>query len=232
MELKCVIIDDELLSVEVLEGILSKMHNLVLVATFCDPIMAVEYLLVNKVGFVFLNAEMPSLHGIDLLRSVKNPPFVVVLTTNENYAIEGFELNVVDYLLKPLSLDMVVKSINKVIELIKLKVHSAKNADYIFLKENKRFVRINFSDILFVESMKDYVKIVSKDKSVISKHNLSNFERLLNPNKFIRVHKSYIVSLDHIEAFSSSEIEIGRFNIPIGRTYKDNALKYLAMYSE
>ncbi len=232
MELNCVIVDDEQVSVQVLEELLAKVPNVRIVETFNDPLSAVEFLSVSKVDFIFLDIEMPNLSGIDLLKSLVHPPLVIITSANKSYALEGYELSVADYLLKPISLNRVVKSVNKISELISHRNSSENRSDSIFLKENKRLVRINFADILFVESMKDYIKVVTKEKSVISKHNLSNFEKLLNPDKFVRVHKSYIVSLDHVEAFSCSEIEIGRFNIPIGRTHKDNALKRLGILSD
>lgn len=232
MNLRCVIVDDESISIEVLEVFLDKIPNIEVVATFNEPLSAAEYLSENMVDFIFLDIEMPNLSGIDLLKSLVNPPLVVITTANKNYAFEGYELNVADYLLKPMSLDRIVKSVNKIAKLILAKGNLAKNGDYLFLKENKRLVRVNLADILFVESMKDYIKVVTKDKSVISKHKLEGFQKLLNPERFVRVHKSYVVSLDQIEAFSSTEIEIGRFNIPIGRMYKDNALKHLSKFSE
>lgn len=232
MNLRCVIVDDESISIEVLKGFLDKIPKIEVVATFNDPFLAIEYLSENVIDFIFLDIEMPSLSGVDLLKSLVNPPLVVITTANKNRAIEGYELNVADYLLKPMSLNRIIISVNRISKLLSQKGNLAKNGNYIFLKENKRLVRVNLADILFVESMKDYIKVVTKNKSVISKYKLESFQKLLNPEKFVRVHKSYVVSLDQIEAFSSTEIEIGRFDIPIGRTYKDNALKHLYKFSE
>ncbi len=230
MKLRCVIVDDEPLSVEVMEGYLKKIPGISIVATFNDAMSAMSVLGEEEIDLLFLDIEMPRLSGIDFLRTLANPPMVIITSANRNYAIEGFDLNVVDYLLKPITLERLVRGVNKAIEK-KSKKHTAlvlaDTDDCIFLKENKRMVRLNIQSILYLESIKDYVKVVTATRTVVTKQNLSYFEQILNPNLFIRVHRSFIVAVNNIEAFSSSSIEIGGQEIPFGRLYKDEALKRL-----
>ncbi|PKP36133.1 MAG: DNA-binding response regulator [Bacteroidetes bacterium HGW-Bacteroidetes-15] len=233
MKLRCAIVDDEPLAIEVMEGFLKKIPNIEVVSTFNNAISVIDFIKNNRVDFLFLDIEMPNLSGIELLKSLQNPPLVIITSANKNYAIEGYELSVVDYLLKPLTFERVIKAINKLSDIIVSTTHDHdKIPDYIFLKENKRMVKVNLDDILFVESMKDYVKVVTRDKTVVTKQNLSDFEKILNPKDFVRVHKSFIIPLSKVDAFSTTMIEIGLFEVPIGRSYKDEALKHLGEISD
>ena len=230
MKLRCAIVDDEPLAITVLEGFLAKLSNIEVVATFNDALSVIDFLSENQVDFLFLDIEMPNLTGIDFLKTFSNPPLVVITSANKNYATDAFDLSVVDYIVKPLTLERILKATNKVSEKISAKpnyVDLKGNNSFIFLKENKRMVKVNLDEILFVESVKDYVKVVCRGKTVITKQNISGIELVLNPLDFIRVHKSFIVSVKNVDAFSSSEIEIGLFKVPIGRSYKDNALNRL-----
>ncbi|BDX36674.1 DNA-binding response regulator [Tenuifilaceae bacterium CYCD] len=228
MKLRCVIVDDEPLSIEVMEGYLKKIPNIEVIATFNDAISVMSILSEQDVDLLFLDIEMPKLSGIDFLRTLANPPMVIITSANKNYAIEGYELNVVDYLLKPITLERVVRGVNKVIEKKSKKAQPQQDTeDYIFLKENKKMVRLNLNSILYLESVKDYVKVVTKNKTVVTKQNLGYFEQILNPSDFIRVHRSFMVAVKNIDAFSSSSVEIGSLEIPFGRLYKDEALKRL-----
>jgi DNA-binding LytR/AlgR family response regulator len=230
MKLRCAIVDDEPLAITVLEGFLAKLSNIEVVATFNDALSVIDFLSENQVDFLFLDIEMPNLTGIDFLKTLSNPPLVVITSANKNYATDAFDLSVVDYIVKPLTLERILKATNKVSEKISAKpnyVDLKENNSFIFLKENKRMVKVNLDEILFVESVKDYVKVVCRGKTVITKQNISGIEQVLNPLDFIRVHKSFIVSFKNVDAFSSSEIEIGLFKVPIGRSYKDNALNRL-----
>lgn len=233
MKLRCVIVDDEPLAIEVLEGLLNKIPSINVIAKFNEALSVIDFIKINQVDFLFLDIEMPSLTGIELLKTLKNPPPVIIISANKDYAIEGFELNVVDYILKPITFERVVKAINKIADVVASneKPHD-EHSEYIFLKENKRMVKVKLHDILFIESLKDYVKVVTRDKTVVTKQGLSDFEKMLNPLEFVRVHKSFIIPLSKVDAFSSSIIEIGLFEIPIGRTYKEEALKNLGEISD
>lgn len=235
MKLRCVIVDDEPLSIEVMESYLKKIPNVEVVATFNDAISVMPILNELDVDFLFLDIEMPKISGIDFLRSISNPPMVIITSANKNYAIEGFELNVVDYLLKPITMEKVVRAINKIIEKKSKKTLPPQPVDpseYLFLKENKKMIRLNICDIQYLESVKDYVKVVTPGKTVVTKQNLSHFEQILNPSDFVRVHRSFIVAISHIDAFTSASIEIGKIEIPIGRLFKDEALKRLGNFDE
>lgn len=233
MRLRCAIVDDEPLAIDILESFLKKIPNIEVLGKFNEALSVIQFLNQTAVDFLFLDIEMPNLTGIELIKTLKNPPLIIITSANKDYAIESYELDVVDYLLKPLTLERVVKAINKLNDIVSHfeKPHD-ENVGYIFLKENKRMVKVNIQDILFIESLKDYVKVVTRDKTVITKENLSEFEKMLNPKDFVRVHKSFIIPLSKVDAFSSSIIEIGFFEIPIGRTYKDEALKHLGQITD
>jgi len=235
MKLRCVIVDDEPLSIEVMEGYLKKIPNIEVVATFNDAISVMSILSEQDIDFLFLDIEMPKLSGIDFLRSISNPPMVIITSANKNYALDGYELNVVDYLLKPITLERVIRAVNKIIEKKSkrtIKPTPQEGTDYIFLKENKKMIRLVLSDIQYIESIKDYVKVVTENKTVITKQNLSHFEQILDPAEFVRVHRSFIVAIRHIDAFTSASVEIGKLEVPIGRLYKDEALKRLGNFDD
>ena len=235
MKLRCVIVDDEPLSIEVMEGYLKKIPNIEVVATFNDAISVMSILSEQDIDFLFLDIEMPKLSGIDFLRSITNPPMVIITSANKNYALDGYELNVVDYLLKPITLERVIRAVNKIIKKKSkktIKPTPQESTDYIFLKENKKMIRLVLSDIQYIESIKDYVKVVTENKTVVTKQNLSHFEQILDPSEFVRVHRSFIVAIRHIDAFTSASVEIGKLEIPIGRLYKDEALKRLGNFDD
>ena len=229
MKLKCVIVDDEPLAIAALESILKKIPNIEVVSTFNNAVSILEKICEIDFDFLFLDIEMPNLTGIDLLRSLSQPPLAIITSANKNYAIEGFELNVVDYLIKPLTFERVFKAVHKVSEIVAAKTQHSQvdTSDHLFLKENKRMVKINLADILYIESMKDYVKVVTKEKTVVTKQNLSHFEQILNPSDFIRIHRSFIIAIKHIDAYNCSSVEIGSSEIHIGRMYKEEAIKRL-----
>jgi len=230
MKLKCVIVDDEPLAITVLQGYLKKIPTIEVIATFNDALSVYEILKEQEIDFLFLDIEMPNLTGIDFLKSFTKPPLVIITSANKNYAIEGFELNVIDYILKPLTFERLLKAINKIIEIKSAKPIHEKDVeitDHIYLKENKRMVKIYIENILYIESIKDYVKVVTKSKTVITKQQLGYFETILNPKKFIKIHRSYIIAVNQIDAFSCSTVEIGSIEIPIGRKYKEETLQKL-----
>ena len=239
MKLRCVIVDDEPLAITVLQSKLAKIPGIEVVDTFNDALSVHEYLAErsNEIDFLFLDIEMPSLSGIDLIKSLLKPQLVVITSANKNYAVEGFDLNVVDYVVKPITLERIVKAVNKVKERIEIskidKTPKKPEANTsLFLKENKRMVKVVLNDILYIESIKDYVKVVTRNKMVVTKQKISFFEETLPKEDFVRVHKSFIVATNHIDAYNSSFIEIGFTEIPIGRSFKEDALKRLARIIE
>ena len=230
MKLKCVVVDDEPLAITIMEGYLGKIPHVEVIGKFNSAIPVYEFFNNNKVDLLFLDVEMPNLTGIDFIKSLENPPKIVLTTANKNYAIEGFNLNITDYILKPISFDRLLKSVNRVYEDLNstIIVESVnKKEDYIYLKENKKMVKVYFNNILYLESLKDYVKVVTSCKTVLTKQLLSYFESELDPNKFLRIHRSFIVALNKIDAYSLSGLDIGSTEIPIGRKYKDSIIKVL-----
>jgi DNA-binding LytR/AlgR family response regulator len=230
MKLNCVIVDDEPLAITIIEGYLKKIPYIEIIGKFQSAIPVYEFLKENKVDLLFLDVEMPNITGIDFIKSLNNPPKVVLTTANKNYAIEGFNLNVDDYILKPVSFDRLLKSVNRIYEKLTATKSSdaeSNNKEYIYLKENKKMVRVYFRNILYFESLKDYVKVVTTCKTVLTKQLLSNFEQELDSNSFLRIHRSFIVALNKIDAYTLSSVDIGNIEIPIGRKYKDSVIEIL-----
>lgn len=230
MKLNCVIVDDEPLAITIMDGYLKKIPYVEVIGKFQSAIPVYKFLKENQVDILFLDVEMPNITGIEFMKSLSNPPKVVLTTANKNYAIEGFNLNVDDYILKPVSFDRLLKSVNRLYENLTAKNTSeikSANKDYIYLKENKKMVRVYFKNILYFESLKDYVKVVTTCKTVLTKQVLSNFEQELNSSSFLRIHRSYIVALNKIDAYTLSSVDIGTTEIPIGRKYKESVIEVL-----
>ena len=233
MKTKCVIIDDEPLAIALIEDHVSKFSNLEVVATCNNALKGFEVLKSQEVDLVFLDIQMPMLTGIEFLKSLSNPPRVIFTTAYREYAIESYELDVVDYLLKPISFDRFFKAINKYFKVVETKsvtvVAESKLDDstrHIYVNMNKKHHKILFADILYAESLKDYVRIHTLDASIITKDKISDFEKKL-PSSFLRTHRSYIVNQSKITAFTAQDIEIGDIEIPIGISYKKGVLEVL-----
>ncbi len=227
MKLNCVIVDDEQLSINILENQISKIPNIEIVATFSSAFPLYSLLQENDIDILFLDIEMPKLSGIDFIKSIDNPPHIIITSANKIYALEGFDLNVSDYLIKPVGFQRLLKSINRVLDNKKHKTQNSLDKDYIYLNENKKMIKINFKNIYYLESIKDYVKVVTKNKTVTTKQKLNYFENLLDNTEFIRIHRSFIIAKNKIDAYSSAHIEINNIELPIGRTYKVSVLEML-----
>ena len=232
MIIKCLAIDDEPLALQVIQTHLEQIPDIELIATFTNPVEAIEILKTGTIDLVFLDIEMPLLSGIDFVKTLANPPKIIFTTAYRNYAIESYELSVVDYLLKPISFTRFLKSINKYRTLVNTKasVINVKEDpvanDHIYVNSNKKFIKINFDDILFVESIKDYVRIYLKGKTVVTKDSITAFEQKL-PYVFLRIHRSFIVNTTKITAFTKVDVEIGDREIPIGASYKNSVISFL-----
>ena len=238
MNLSCFIIDDEPLAIEVIESHVSKIDGLEVKATFQNAVKAFQALRESQVDILFLDIQMPRLTGIEFLRMMKNPPKVIITTAYREYALEGFELDVADYLLKPISFNRFLKAVDKVFELHSITEHSTKTANennskhFVFVPVDKKNVKICLNEIIYVESKRDYVLIKTLNKEVVTHQTLTYMEeRLPNPS-FLRVHRSFIINTRMIESWSNNEIELPGIQIPIGRTYKREALKVLNNNSE
>jgi DNA-binding LytR/AlgR family response regulator len=230
--MKCIIVDDEPLAIEILESYVSKVEQLRLEGSFRNAISAFTFLQQHQVDLIFLDIQMPKLSGIDFLKTLKNPPKVIFTTAFRDYAIEGFELEVADYLLKPIPFDRFLKAVAKVLHqpVAQPLVPSGKpdaGDDFVYFKVDKKMVKTRMTDILYIESIKDYVKVRTPEKEIITQQKISYLEESLPKEKFLRIHRSFIINRDRIDAYSATEIEIGKFHIPVGRNYKNDVMKAL-----
>ena len=218
-KLKCIIIEDEPLAVKVLSDYISEVPFLELQKVFKDAILASEFLLHHEVDLMFLDIHLPKLKGMAFLKTLAEPPSVIVTTAYHQYAVEGFNLNVTDYLLKPFEFERFLTAVNKV--RAEQKKTSGESKDFIFVNVQKRKVRILFSEILYIESQREYIKIVTTKNEYISKMSTNEIEEMLPADAFKRIHRSFIVSVNKIESYTAEVVELNGISIPIGRGYKD-----------
>lgn len=226
--LRCIIVDDEPFAVELIESFVSQIPFLNLVATFHDAINASEYIHKSEVDLVFLDIQMPHINGIQLLKSLENPPWIIFTTAFDKYAVQGFELNVVDYLLKPFGFDRFQKAVNKAYQLYKLKNPEKQDESFIFVKSDYQMVKVNLSSILFIEGWDDYIKIYCGETPVRTLMSLKSILELLPHEDFMREHRSYIVPLKRIESIRNKMIRIAGKEIPVGATYISAVNEFLA----
>ena len=223
--IKCIIVEDEPLATKVLVDYVSQVPFLDLQGSFKDAILATEYLHNHSVDLIFLDIHLPRLKGMAFLKTLKHPPAVIITTAYHQYAIEGFDLNVTDYLLKPFEFERFLVAVNKVTIFQKEKtaipeVEEKKN--YLFLNVQKKKVKILFSDIVYIESQKEYIKIVTTKKDFVSKMSTHEIEDLLPAHLFKRIHRSFIVSVSKIDSYTAEEVEVNGVSIPVGRAYRDS----------
>ena len=222
---KCIIVDDEELARRLVKRHLSELDDFELVASCESAIEAFKVIKETHIDLMFLDIEMPLIKGTDFLRNLSHKPKVIFTTAFREYALEGFDLNVVDYLLKPIIFTRFLKAIEKFLESTN-KVTEDSESKYIYIQSNKKNIKIILEDVLYIESLKEYVQIHFKDRKVLFKSGISAFEQRLN-SQFLRVHRSYIVNTNMISAFTKRDIEIGKIEIPIGDSYKEIVLKKL-----
>jgi DNA-binding LytR/AlgR family response regulator len=225
--LKYIIIDDEPLAHEIIEEFCSMLPHLQLEKNCYNAMEAMQFLNENTIDFMFLDINMPKLKGLDFLRTLTNPPKTIITTAYKEHALEGFDLNVVDYILKPFSFDRLVKAINKVVQTQQkgtvIKDISTSEGDHrFFIKGDKKYHQIASDDILYIEAYGNYTKLFFKDEMIVSHEKISAFEELLPQDSFLRVHKSFIVAIDKIKLIEGNRIQIETHKIPIGQTYKSS----------
>lgn len=222
--IKYIIVDDEAIAHDIIKGYCDALPNLSFVADCYDAIEAMECLRKNEVNLVFLDLNMPKLKGFEFLRVLDNPPSIIVTTAYQEHAIEGYELNIKDYLLKPFSFERFIKAIKKIEpekeEKTTLNVNASEEG--LFLRSNKKLIQVKKDDILFVEAVRNYVKIITKTNEIQVREKISDIQTLLPENEFLQVHKSFIISKMHINEIEGNRIYIDNFTIPIGKTYKSN----------
>jgi len=228
MKINCIAIDDEPLALDIIKDYCSKVVFLNLMKTFDNAIESIEYIRSNKVDLIFLDIQMEELTGIQLLNALKHRPFVIFTTAYERYAIQGFELDVIDYMLKPISFERFIKGVNKVCDRMQLDTGTvtpengkakAPEASFFFVKTETRMERIENSDVLYVEGMGDYWRIVTKTRRIMTLMNARKLEEVLREPQFCRVHKSFFIALDKIESIERNRIKIGDQYIPVSETY-------------
>lgn len=229
--LKYIIIDDEPLAHEITTEFCSMLPHVQLEKSCYNAMEAMQFLNEHTVDFMFLDINMPKLKGLDFLKTLSNPPKTIITTAYKEYALEGFELNVVDYLLKPFSFDRLVKAVNKVSDTVSTKtvqkesIQPSQVNTRFFIKGDKKHHQIDLSDLLFIEAYGNYTKLFLIDEMIISHEKISHYETMLNENNFLRVHKSFIVAIDKIKFIEGNRIIIHEHKIPIGQTYKSTVGK-------
>ncbi|WP_025665528.1 LytR/AlgR family response regulator transcription factor [Aquimarina megaterium] len=222
---RCIIVDDEELARKLIKRHLSELKGFELVASCESALEALKILKEEDIDLMFLDIEMPLLTGTDFLKNLMAQPKVIFTTAYREYALEGYELNVIDYLLKPINFSRFFKAIEKFLETQKKRSENSKD-EHIYIRSNKKNIKIVLNDILFVESMKDYIQIHFNTKKILFKGGITAFEQKLN-HQFLRVHRSYIVNLTKVTAYTKSDIEIGKIEIPISNSYKEKVFKEL-----
>jgi len=223
-KLKCIIIEDEPLAVKILSDYISQTPFLELQGTFKDAILATDWLRHNTTNLIFLDIHLPKLKGMAFLKTLTHPPAVIITTAYHQYAVEGFNLNVTDYLLKPFDFERFLIAVTKVKTAQREKQQPDERQeikDFIFLNVQKKKVKILFSEIVYIESQLEYIKIITTKKEYISKMSTHEIEALLPVNLFKRIHRSYIVSISKIESYTAEMVEVNGVSIPIGRGYRD-----------
>jgi DNA-binding LytR/AlgR family response regulator len=223
-EIKCIIIEDEPLAVKVLSDYILQVPFLELQATFKDAVIATDWLRHNNTDLIFLDIHLPKLKGMAFLKTLIHPPAVIITTAYHQYAVEGFNLNVTDYLLKPFEFERFLIAVNKVRKAEKEKPKSNERQeirDFIFLNAERKKVKILFSEIVYIESQREYIRIVTTKREYISKMSTHEIEDLLPANLFKRIHRSFIISMSKIESYTAEIVEVNGVSIPIGRGYRD-----------
>ncbi|MEO7394103.1 MAG: LytTR family DNA-binding domain-containing protein [Chitinophagaceae bacterium] len=223
-KIKCIIVEDEPLAVKVLSDYILEVPFLELQATFKDAILATDYLRDNTVDLIFLDIHLPKLKGMAFLKTLIHPPAVIITTAYHQYAVEGFSLNVTDYLLKPFEFERFLVAVNKVKAAQTEKQKSTEIQDikdHLFINMQKKKVKILFADILYIESQMEYIKITTTKRGYVSKMTTHEIENLLPAHLFKRIHRSYIISISRIESYTSEMVEINGVSIPIGRSYRN-----------
>jgi DNA-binding LytR/AlgR family response regulator len=231
--LKCIIVEDETLAQDVIKSHLERLGAIELVGTYRTAPEALEALQTLEVDFIFLDIRLPGMSGLHFLRSLSDPPLVVLTTAYAEYALESYEFNVIDYLLKPISFERFSRAVNKILDgrlypvpgVSGREVTTLPSGDHIFIRSNSKFFRVNFSEILYVQGMKDYLKVFTPEYTLVTHQTMNELERTLPARLFIRVHRSYVVAVRHIKAIYGNSIELGKVTIPIGVNYKEAVME-------
>lgn len=229
----CLIVEDEPLAVEVLEDYIYQVPFLHLKSKCRDAFCAMQKLQQEKIDLIFIDIHLPKLKGLEFIKTLQNPPQIIITSAYQEYALSGYELNIVDYLLKPIEFSRFLMAVNKLNKhngmlLPDKQIQLSSERAYLFFTVNKKKVKVFLDEILYIESLKEYIRITTIHKSILTKFQLGQIEEMLAKNNFLRIHRSYIVAKDKIEAFSAIDVEIKGKEIPIGRSYKELVFAELA----
>ena len=228
-KINCLVVDDEPPAREILKQHIAGVEALELAGACANAVEAISFLKDHPIDLIFLDIQMPQLLGTNFIRTLKSPPKVIFTTAFRKYALEGFELDAVDYLIKPISFERFLKGINKVMQLNfpvehfsspSQNNHKEPTNSFLYFRADRKMVKVFFNDILFIEALKDYIKIVTQTRTIITKYVLTTLAELLPADEFLRIHKSYIVAIGKIESFNADGIQIAKHELPIGRLYK------------
>jgi DNA-binding LytR/AlgR family response regulator len=229
--IKCIIVEDEKLAQQVIQNHLQRIPGYEIVAVCNNAVEASLALRNSEVDLIFLDIQLPGITGLNFLRSLTNPPLVILTTAYAEYALESYEFSVIDYLLKPISFERFSKAIHKITD---GKLYSQLNAekdnaltDHIFIKSGSKFFKVNFTEIIYIEAMKDYLKIHTQDYKLVTLQTMSEMERILPARQFLRVHKSFIVAVSHIKTIYGNSIEMEKATIPIGLSFKNSVMSFI-----
>lgn len=236
-KIRCAIVDDEFLARQYLCDYVSKVPFLELVGDFNSPLAVMDVIKNSEIDLLFLDIEMPDITGLDFLKALDNPPKVIFTTAYKKYAVEGYELNVVDYLLKPFSFDRFLKAVNRVTEtmqsneksVIEIQPSPKLYNEYLTIRADRKHYKINYEDLIYIEGQQAYVTFHATTKKVTALASLKELEERLPTAQFIRVHKSYIISIKHIDALEGNIVEICNFKIPVGKSYRKKVEKVLGI---
>jgi DNA-binding LytR/AlgR family response regulator len=232
MKIKCVIIDDEPLAIKVIENHLKEFQNFEVISVFNNPLEALGTLENGEINALFLDINMPKMNGLDFAKTLHSKTNIIITTAYREYAVESYDLNVLDYLVKPIPFNRFLKTINKITQQVyqqkgiqKEEVNN--NDSFIFLKVDKKLIKIKFEDILYIESLKDYIKVFTSSENYLVHKSLTSITEELPVNNFIRIHRSYTLAIDKVKSVEGNLVEIGASRIPIGRKYIQHAKRVI-----
>ena len=231
--IRCLIVDDEPPAREIIRRYIEQVPTLELVGECANAIQALTFLQQQVIDLVFLDIRMPQLNGNDFLKTLKNPPKIIFTTAFSEYALEGYDLDVVDYLLKPIPFDRFLKAVNKASQgavekpEVSFPQEDKKNESFVYFRADRKMVKVMLQDIFYIESMKDYIKVVTRQGHLVTKQSISSVEEMLPDTQFLRTHRSFIVSLPHIRSYTHEYIELDKVEITIGKLFRNSVLKKL-----
>jgi DNA-binding LytR/AlgR family response regulator len=235
MKTRCLLVDDEPIAVDIIRNHIKKLDTLEITGVCSNAVEAFEFLRKKPIDLIFLDIQMPKITGMEFLRTLKNPPKVIVVSAYREYALEGFELDVLDYLIKPVSFERFLKAMDKYYHQAEkyqagfgVSVDPEDQTAFIWIRADRKNMKVLLNQIRYVEGLKDYVKIYLENQMIISKASMKEMEEKLPSDQFIRIHRSYLVSLTKIQAFTQDHVEVGRNILPIGTSYKTAVMHQLA----